>query len=372
MYNIPLSRPSITTAEAQAAYDVVMSGQLAQGKKVAEFEERMAEYVGVKHCIAVSNGTAGLFLCLKACGIGERDEVITTPYTFIATTNSILWAGAKPAFVDIDRDTYNIDSTKVEQLIQSDLCYSYTAKAILPVDIFGVPCSTNELQYGNGFGESCHIILDSCESLGSKISRPFDCAVYAFYPNKVMTTGEGGMICTNNSDIADYCRAARNQGRIHGDTALQSSIMGYNFRLTDIQAAIGIEQLKRIDEILKKRAMVWYRYFHWLKHNEFIRFQQFPPIDGLMVSPFVFTIEVPNRDKVMQYLSDHGIENRAYFPMATDMPHIKALGYNSDDYPIAKEVSSRTMAIPFFADMTESEVDEVCRQLNNALIETNI
>jgi perosamine synthetase len=174
------------------------------------------------------------------------------------------------------------------------------------------------------------------------------------------------MVCTNDKVIADYIRAARNQGRLPGDTWLVSSIMGYNFRMTDIQAVIGIEQLKRIDGIMGKRHNVYLRYVHNLILDSRIRLQQFSD-KWDQLSHFVFTVEVLDRPRVMQYLAEHGIETRAYFPCVTDMPHIKALGYRTDDYPVAKEVSERTLALPFYTDMTEEEVNYVCEKLKEAL-----
>ena len=368
MYKIPLSRPSITTAEAQAAYDTVISYQLAQGAKVEEFEQRISEYVGTKYAIAVSSGTDGLMMSLKACGIGQGDEVITTPYTFIATLFAIEQAGAKPVLVDIDRETYNIDVKNKPAFIDPKI-----TKAIIPVDVFGSPVDTNYWLYGadkDREGEYRYyprIIIDSCESLGSHIDRPFDACVYAFYPNKQITTGEGGMICTNNKDIADYCRAYRNQGRAPMDKWLQHSQKGGNYRMTDIQAAIGIEQMKRIDEIKQKRQLVALTYHEMLADlyiSNTINWQEFTSPD---INPFAFVIEVPNRDKVMQYLLDRGIECRAYFPCVHLQKSMKHLGYKIGDFPIAEEVSSKTLALPFFTDMTETEIEYVCEILKEVL-----
>jgi len=355
MYKIPLSRPSITTAEGQAAYDTVMSYQLAQGAKVEEFEQRIAEYVGTKYTIAVSSGTDGLFLCLKACGIGQGDEVITTPYTFIATLFAIEQAGARPVLVDIDGDTYNINLATMYRNTLDGI------KAYMPVDVFGNPYDTSNNN------TALPIIIDSCESLGSRIDRPFDACVYAFYPNKQITTGEGGMICTNNKDIADYCRAYRNQGRAPGDKWLQHSQKGGNYRMTDIQAAIGVEQMRRIDEIKQKRQLVALTYHEMLSDlyiSKIINWQEFTSHD---INPFAFVIEVPNRDKVMQYLIDKGIECKPYFPCVHLQPAMAHLGYKSGDFPIAEEVSSRTLALPFYTDMTEEEVNYVCEKLQEAL-----
>ena len=355
MYKIPLSRPSITTAEAQAAYDTVIFYQLAQGARVEEFEQRIAEYVGTKYAIAVSSGTAGLFLCLEACGIGQGDEVITTPYTFIATLFAIEQAGAKPVLVDIDRETYNIDMSTFHRNTLNGI------KAIMPVDVFGNPYDTSNNN------TALPIIIDSCESLGSRINRPFDACVYAFYPNKQITTGEGGMICTNNKDIADYCRAYHNQGRVPGDKWLQHSQEGFNFRMTDIQAAIGVEQMRRIDEIKQKRQLVALTYHEILADlyiSGVINWQEFTSPD---INPFAFVIEVPNRDKIMQYLIDKGIECKPYFPCVHLQPAMSHLKYKQGDFPISEEVSSRTLAIPFYTDMTEEEVETVCNTLKEAI-----
>jgi len=338
----------------------MQSGNLAQGTKVQEFEERMAEYIGTKYAVAVSSGTSGLFLCLKACGIGPGDEVITTPFSFIASSNCIVHTGAKPVFVDIDRDTYNIDIIKAVSKV------NINTRAFLPVDIFGNPVNTNKLSNVRAYP---HIIIDSCESLGSKMNRPFDACVYAFYPNKQITTGEGGMICTNNKDIADYCKAARNQGRAPGDKWLESSMIGWNFRMTDIQAAIGIEQLKCIDEILEKRRYVALMYtlkLAILYLTGVIHGQSIPR--DIEYSPFVFTIEVDNRDKVMQYLLDNGIECKPYFPCIHLQKPYKDMGYHEGMFPVAEEVSRRTLALPFYSDMTEQEVDTVCQTLKQLLI----
>ena len=382
---IPLSRPSYMSFAddvCKAVNKVILSGNIAQGIYVKKFENMIAEYTGTKYCIAVSSGTAGLFLCLKACNIGPGDEVITTPFSFIASSNVIVHAGAKPVFVDIDRDTYNINTDKVMEYYNrinrlsdiSVIAEQALPSAIIPVDVFGSPVDTNYWLYGadkdseGNYKYYPKIIIDSCESFGSKMSRPFDTQVFAFYGNKQLTTGEGGIICTNNKDIAEYCYAARNQGRKKGDTWLESSMIGYNFRMTDIQAVIGIEQLKRWDEIFKKRAMVWINYLlklppivadypKWEENNKVKVF-----------SPFVFTIEVPNRDKVMQYLLSHGIECRAYFPCIHLQKPYRDMGYKEGDFPIAEEVASRTLALPFYTDMTEAEVNEVCRVLNEALV----
>jgi perosamine synthetase len=356
MYKIPLSRPSYlsyTTEVCEAVNKVIRSGFIAQGPKVEEFEQRIAEYTSTKYAVAVSSGTAGLFLCLKACGIGADDEVITTPYTFIATVFAIQQTGAKPVFCDVDRQTYNIDN----KLIRSQLHKKHISqnKVIMPVDILGLPVSTDEIN------DSWPIILDSCESLGNHPDRPFTAQVFGLYPNKLLTTGEGGIICTNDKGLADYCRAYRNQGRRPGDTWLDSSQEGFNYRTTDLQAAIGIVQLNHIDEIIERRRKVIQRY----NDNGIYLSQR---IDTDKYNPFVFVIECDNRDKVIQRLKDNGIELKPYFPSVHLMKCVS--GYKPGDFPVSEEISRRTLAIPYFADMTESEVDEVCKTLKQTLSQT--
>lgn len=359
MYRIPLSRPSYlsyTDEVCEAVNKVIRSGHIAQGPKVEEFEQRIAEYIGCRYAVAVSSGTAGLFLCLKACGIGPSDEVITTPFSFIASSNVIIHAGAKPVFVDIDRDTYNMDIDKMPLFVDSEV------KAILPVEVFGNPFNSRRI------GGLWPIILDACESFGSKMSRPFDCAVHAFYPNKQLCTGEGACIVTNNQSIAEYCQAQRNQGRKKGDQWLDSSYIGYNYRMTDMQAAMGLVQLNHWDEILEKRLSVYERYLKLLPG----KIIQYPKLNNSsnsleMFSPFVFIVECDNRDKVMQYMLSQGIECKPYFPCIHTQKPYKDMGYHKGMFPVAELVSSRTLAIPFYTDMQESDVNEVCRVLKQAL-----
>lgn len=387
--HIPLSRPSYLPYidEVSAEVDKVLrSGMIAQGEKVAEFEQMVADYCGTKYAIAVSSGTAGLYMCLKALDIGPGDEVITSPFSFIASSNAIVWTGAKPVFVDIDRDTYNIYPYIDIENINSK------TKAILPIDVFGNPIDTNKTQdilddyaYHTGRGFDIKIVLDSCEAFGTKTERPFDCAVYAFYPNKQVGMGEGGCIVTNSTTIDTFCRAFRNQGRMPGDTWLESSMIGYNFRMTDIQAAIGIVQLKHFEEIKRKRINVWKQYLSKLFDmfepdipfkvqscgNEKSSYENILKIlNGTTeICPFVFTVEVDSRTKVMQYLADKGIDTRAYFPCIHLQKPYKDMGYHKGMYPVSEEVASRTLALPFYIDMPESEVDYVCECLKESLKE---
>lgn len=358
MYRIPLSKPSYlsyTDEVCEAVNKVIRSGFIAQGHIVEEFEQRIAEHAGTRYAIAVSSGTAGLYMCLKALGIGQGDEVITSPYTFIGTVFAIQRAGAKPVFCDVGRRTYNIDTYKAAKLARPTLWSKLTGKkrVIMPVDILGLPVDTNDFD-----GSDVPIILDSCESLGNHPDRPFTAQVFGMYPNKLITTGEGGVICTNDKAIADYCRAYRNQGRRPGDTWLDSSQEGFNYRTMDMVAAMGIVQMNHIEEIIERRRKVIQRY-----NDNGIYLSQ--KIDAEKYNPFIFVIEVNNRDKVMRHMLDNGIEAKGYFPSVHLMKCMS--GYKPGDFPVSEEISRRTLAIPYCADMSMKDVDYVSKTLKEII-----
>jgi perosamine synthetase len=360
MHKIPLSKPSYLPyidEVLQATEKVLRSGFIAQGPVVEQFEQMIADYTGCKYAVAVSSGTAGLFLCLKAVGIGPGDEVITSPYSFIASSNVIVHAGATPVFVDIDRDTYNIDLSKLD-LTPEKL---KTIKAYIPVDCFGNPKDTSN------YNLATPIIIDSCESFGSKLDRSFDAQVFAFYPNKQLCTGEGACIVTDNQYIAECCQAMRNQGRKKGDKWLDSSYIGYNYRMTDLQAAIGIVQLNHWDEIKLNRQHAALEYTIELGDLFLSGAISQQALTSLDVCPFVYTVEVNNRDKVMQYMLSKGIEVKPYFPCIHLQKPYRAMGYHEGMFLVAEEVASRTLALPFWSDISEEEVSYVCSTLKTAI-----
>ena len=351
MYKIPLSKPSYLPyidEVLSATEKVLRSGFIAQGEQVEQFEQMISDYTGCKYAVAVSSGTAGLFLCLKAVGIGPGDEVITSPYSFIASSNVIVHTGATPLFVDIDRDTYNIDLSKLDLTLEK----LKTIKAYIPVDCFGNPKDTSN------YNLATPIIIDSCESFGSKLDRPFDAAVYAFYGNKQITTAEGGCIVTDNKRIAEYCRAVRNQGRAPGDQWLDSTLLGWNFRMSDIHAAIGLVQLKHLDDILERRKRVIEQY----KENEIILSQR---IDYKKFNPFVFVVEVNDRDSVMKFMLNKGIEVKPYFPTIHKQKCMNE--YNHLSFPVAEKVASKTLALPYYSSIANQDVNYVCKTLKEAI-----
>lgn len=369
---IHLSRPDITDREIEAVCAVLRSPDLSLGPKLVEFEQAFADYIGTKRAVAVNSGTSGLFLCMLALGIEPGDEIITTPFTFIASATSIMMAGARPVFVDIDPVSLNIDPAKIESAITEK------TKAILPVEVFGNPA---------GFDTVCEIarkhnlpvIEDSCEALGSalkgkKAGTFGTMSVFGFYPNKQITTGEGGMILTDDDALADMCVSLRNQGRGKGVGWLAHERLGYNYRISDINCALGIVQLSRIDEIKAKRRQVaqWYR--EMLADDERLIIPTEPTDCDMSWFVFVvrlvegFTIE--QRDRILQQMQSRNIQVSNYFPPVHLMPFIaEKFGYNTGDFPIAESASASTIALPFHNHLTKDQIAVVCSALKQFLME---
>ena len=366
---IYLSRPDITDMEIQAVCDVLRSFNLSLGPRLGEFENAFANYIGTKRAIAVNSGTSGLFLSLSAMGIKENDEVITTPFTFIASANTIMMTGAKPVFVDIDPVSLNINPDVIESAITEN------TKAILPVEIFGNPA---------GFEEICEIaqnhnltvIEDSCEALGSSLNGKMagtfgKMSVFAFYPNKQITTGEGGIILTDDDSLADLCVSLRNQGRDKGDGWLSHQRLGYNFRLSDINCALGIVQLSRIEQIKAKRKQVANWYQEMLSDDErlIVPFED----EGCDISWFVFVIRLTKgliqyRDQILGEMTEKGIQVSNYFPPVHLMPYIAdKFGYKQGDFPITEMVCKSTIALPFYNNLSKDQVAIVCDTLKEIL-----
>lgn len=367
---IDLSGPDISQAEINAVVEVLKSGRLSLGPKIDEFEEKLAAYVGVKHGIAVSSGTCGLHLLIRAMGVSQGDEVVSTPFSFIASTNCIMFENAKPVLVDIDPTTWNIDASQIEAAI------SPKTKALIPVDAFGEVAAMEDIE-AIAARHNLRIIEDSCEALGAtyrgRMAGAFgDAGVFGFYPNKQITTGEGGMITTNDDELARLCRSMRNQGRDTGMGWLSHERLGYNYRMSDIQAAIGVEQVHRIDEILGKRAQVaaWYR--ERLKDESRIEWQANDP--ECKRSWFVFVIKLADdyseaqRNNMIAALRERGIGCSNYFaPIHLQPFYMKQFGYKPGDFPVCERVAARTIALPFHNALTQSDIDEVCATIESLL-----
>ena len=367
---IPLSSPDITEAEIQAVVDVLRTRFLSLGPKIPEFEAQFKRYLGVDHAIAVSSGTAGLHCCLLAMGIGSGDEVITTPFSFIASANVILMVGAKPVFVDIDPQSLNLDPEKLEAAITPK------TRAILAVEAFSNPAGFERINAVAARHE-IPLLEDCCEALGSRYRQhkagTFGRAgVFGFYPNKQITTGEGGMIVTNNTAIAEMCRSLRNQGRGSGSAWLAHERLGYNYRMSDINAAIGVVQMQRLDDIVTARQRVAHQYIRMLLDSPHVIV---PTIEeNTSMSWFVFVVRLSNafdradRDAILSHLRNHGIGCSNYFPPIHLQPHYaKEFGYKRGDFPITEYVSDRTLALPFHNNLTRTEIETVVHHLKQAI-----
>lgn len=384
--DIPLSAPDITEAEIRAVVDVLRSGRLSIGPVQQAFEDEVANRTSRTHAIACSSGTAGLHMIVQALGIGPGDEVITTPFSFIASSNAILYAGAKPVFVDIDSRSLNMDPASVEAAITPK------TKAILAVEAFGNPTHMDAYRAIADRNE-VRLIEDACEGLGGKYKkRPIGsfghAAVFGFYPNKQITTGEGGMVVTDDDRIADACRSMRNQGRAVDNSAqdgapnntgswLAHERLGYNYRLSEIQAALGLAQMHRLDEIVTKRDAVARRYIeHFMGNPEII----LPTVcaDTIM-SWFVFVIRLSDqytheeRDRIIDGMRRHEVGAAAYFPCIHLQPFYREqFGYKPGDFPVAESVSARTIALPFFNTLSDKDADFAAQTMELMLSRENI
>jgi perosamine synthetase len=383
-----LSSPDITDRERDLVMGVLRTPDLSLGPRLPEFETRFAAYVGAKHAVAVNSGTSGLHLCVRSLGLGEGDEVITTPFSFVASANCLLFERVKPVFVDIDESSYNITAGAIEDRVRSlrKLRRGKKLKGILPVHVFGQPCDMPEI-IALARQHELPVIEDACEALGSEVrlkgtrvkpgswkkSGTFgDCGVFAFYPNKQMTTGEGGMIVTDDSRLAGLCRSQRNQGREAGGGWLQHVRLGFNYRLSDINCALGIGQLERIGEILEKRERVAGLYGEKLKEVPEVAA---PALEsGKKTSWFVYVVRLADRfrrrdrDLVLEKLRGAGIGCSDYFsPIHLQPFYRREFGFRKGDFPVTERVSERTIALPFHNNLAAGDVDRVGEELKKAL-----
>lgn len=382
---IPLSRPDVTDREINGVLEVLRTPYLSLGPKLLEFEEKFARYLGVHHAIAVNSGTSGLHLAIKSLNIGVGDAVITTPFSFIASANCILFERATPIFVDIEESTFNIDADRIEEYIQRHCIHKRggkiidsrtgkRVKAILPVHVFGHPGDMGQImelaQKYNLF-----VIEDACEAIGAeyngkKVGTLGDVGIFAFYPNKQITTGEGGMVVTNDENIACLCRSLRNQGRDGNGGWLAHTRLGYNYRLSDINCVLGIIQLDRIEEILEKRANIAFRYNRRLKNLVKI------PKTKAKVRRSWFTYVIclskkfskKDRDKILVQLRKKGIGCNNYFPPIHLQPfYVEMFGYKRGDFPITESISERTIALSFHNNLKDDEIDYVANSLKDII-----
>jgi perosamine synthetase len=365
---IPLARPLLDEREEELVLEVLRSGRLSLGPAIDRFEEMVAERVGAPYAAAVSSGTAGLHLLARAAGLGPGDEAITSPISFVSSANCFIFEGAKPVFADVDPRTLNLDPGAVEAAITE------RSRAVVAVDMFGYPCELDELRAvcrRHGLA----LIEDAAEALGAEYrGRPVGghgvSAVFGFYPNKQVATGEGGLVVTHSEEEWKLLRSLRNQGRDYeGGAWFHHVRLGFNYRWTDVQAAIGIAQFEKLDDLLARRAQVAERYGQLLAGAE---------VEPLCAddadhrrSWFVYVVALPegsDRDRVMAELRAAGIGTADYVPCVHLQPYMReTYGFAEGICPVAEDVASRTLALPFFPQLEAEDQERVVETLRAAL-----
>ena len=365
---IPLSSPDISAEDRERVLAVLSGTALSLGPALPAFEAAMAEAAGTRFAVAVNSGTSALHLCIKAAGIGEGDEVITTPFSFVASANCALYERAIPRFVDIDIDTYNIDTAQIAGAIH------YKTRAILPVHVFGRPCDMRgigSLARRHGLA----VIEDACEAIGAtyegrSIGSFGESGAFAFYPNKQITTGEGGVVVTNDENVARLCRSWRNQGRGEDGAWLQHERLGYNYRLSDMNCALGLGQLSRLGEILQKRKSVAETYRQALASVPAV----IPPHPEVGMSWFVYVVRLEDefrrehRDQILESLRSEGIGCNSYFSPIHLQPYYREMfGFRRGDFPVTEHVADRTLALPFFNNLSQNQIEVVTSSLSRAI-----
>ncbi|NMB58661.1 MAG: DegT/DnrJ/EryC1/StrS family aminotransferase [Chloroflexi bacterium] len=394
---VPMSSPDISEEDREAVNSVIHTTYLSMGPWIDRFENAIRAVTMRKHAIAVNSGTAGLHLAIRAVGIQRGDIVITTPFSFVASTNAILFENALPVFVDVDPVTGNLDVEQLKMAV-NDLSaggerarkwlprklprYFNDAgseiyprlKALLPVDVFGQPADMDTVM-SVAREYNLPVIEDSCEALGAMYKnipagKQGDIGIFAFYPNKQITTGEGGMIVTDNDDYAACMQALRNQGRAPGDNWLQHTLLGYNYRLDEMSAALGASQVKRLESLLAARQNVADLYTRHLANIQGIEPLTVVPSTTRM-SWFVYVVRVSqgvDRMKVADRLAAKGVPVRPYFlPIHLQPYMVERFGYRPGDYPITEDLGDRGLALPFSGVMRADQVEMVCEALRESL-----
>ena len=364
---ISLARPSIGPRERELVDQVLTSGTLALGPFAETFERMVADLAGRRFGVAVNSGTSGLHVAVRASGLQEGDEVITTPFSFVASANCLLYERITVQFVDIEEDSLGLDPALV------DAAAGPNTKGILPVHVFGRPCRIAELD-DIAKRHGWVLIEDACEALGSTSGgRPMGsfgvASVFAFYPNKQITTGEGGIVVTDDADMAAQYRSLRNQGRDTSGTWLRHVTLGYNYRLDELSAALGVAQMERRETLAAGRARVVAAYADAFSGRDWLRLPSAGA--GEQVDWFVYAIRLDDpvdRDRLIDDLEAMGIPSRPYFsPLHLQPLYRDILGHVPGDFPIAERLGATTLALPYFPEMTGSEVDLVARAVITAV-----
>jgi perosamine synthetase len=385
-----MSSPDITDAEIAAVDAVMRTSHLSIGPQIKAFEQALAAYVGVEHAVGVNSGTSGLHLCMIAAGVGTGDMVLTSPFSFIASANCILYERGIPIFVDVDPQTGNIDpqlaAEAAHDLVRGgaaarrwlprhvDPAQVGRLRALLPVHAFGQPADMDPLltlaaEY------DLALIEDACEAIGAeykgrRAGTLGDASVFAFYPNKQITTGEGGMIATNRAEWEPLFRSLRNQGRDVFDAWLNHTRLGYNYRLDELSAALGLVQIERVEELLARRTRVAEWYNQRLADVELVEIPTVVPATTRM-SWFVYVVRIKppaRRDQVLRRLAELEVPSRPYFtPIHLQPFYADSFGFQPGDFPVTEYLGDVSLALPFSSVMTEAQVDMVCDRLRNCL-----
>ena len=364
-----MARPDIGDRELELVTQVLRSDVLALGSFAPRFEAALASIAGRRHAVACSSGTAALHLGVRALGIRRGDEVITTPFSFVASANCLLYEGAIPRFVDIEEDTLGLDPARIEEAATAK------TRAVLPVHVFGRPCRIEAIAAAAA-GRGWRLIEDSCEALGSSVNgRPLgsfgDVSAYAFYPNKQITTGEGGVVLTDDDDLSEDMRSLRNQGRDRDGTWLRHVQLGYNYRLDEMSAAVGVAQLERLAELRAGRERVAASYRAAFAGMDWLTLPYVGP--GESVDWFVYVVRLDpsiDRDALIPRLDERGVPARPYFQPIHLQPFYRSeFGFGPGDFPVTERVAASTLAIPFSSRLTEDEVGYVAEMLAEAVAE---
>ena len=362
--NIPLASPDIGPRERELVAEVLDSGRLSLGPMLERFEKEFAEWLGVPDAVAVSSGTAGLHLGVRALGWKEGDEVVTSPFSFVASANCLLYERVRPVFCDVDPETLNIDPGAAAAAVTEKTV------GLLPIHIFGWPAAMPELERladERGLG----ILEDACEALGAvdgegkRVGARGHLSTFAFYANKQMTTGEGGMVAVADPEHAARLRAERNQGRGADMGWLEHERLGFNYRLSELACALGVAQVERLDSLLDDRARVAAAYEEALSEVAGVS-APLASLEQEKRSWFVYVVTLDegiDRDGVIASLGERGIPAKAYLPCIHLFPHLRELGYREGQFPVAEAASARSLALPFFGQMTREQVDQVCGEL---------
>jgi perosamine synthetase len=365
---IPLARPELGEREEELVLETLRSGRLSLGPMGQRFERAFADFLGVEDAVAVSSGTAALHLGVRQLGWGAGDEVITSPFTFVASSNCLLYEGARPIFVDVDPGTLDIDPEAAAAAVTG------RTVGLLPIDIFGWPADWPALE-ALAERHGLDVLEDSCQALGAvdsegrMVGTRGNFATFAFYANKQMTTGEGGMIVPTDAEAAARLRSERNQGRAVDMGWLDHDRLGFNYRLSDVAAAIGLAQVEKLPRLLEERAAVAAMYAE--------RLADVPGVETLVAtrgravrSWFVYVVRLDDavdRNAMIDHLREHGVDSKDYLPSIHLFPHIRELGYREGQFPVAEAASAHSLALPFFPRMSEAQVERVCTELAAAV-----